>query len=165
MGEPLMMTNEGLVLIGQEFEDAAQVLTALSGLAEGQGLVDESYLPAILKREENFPTGLELPVNIAIPHIDTGVRRSFVSIATLKNPVSFLNMDHSGDTLMTQIVFMFGIMDPKDQLKILRLFARTFSQKEKIQSLVDAKSAAELVSTLNGLLENMLCVEEAPSAG
>ena len=116
MGEPLMMTNENLILLHQNFADAHEAISTLGELARRQGLVDETYLPAILKREENFPTGLELPVNIAIPHIDTGVKRSFVSIATLDQPVTFLNMDHSGDTLGAKIVFVFGILNPKEQL-------------------------------------------------
>ena len=159
MSEPLMMTNEDLILLHQNFEDAQGAISTLSILAKKQGLVDETYLPAILEREENFPTGLELPVNIAIPHIDTGVKRSFVSIATLDKPVTFLNMDLSGDTLETKIIFVFGILNPKDQLEILKRFARSFAQKDKIQALADANSKKELMESLNVLLDNMLSIE------
>ena len=161
MGEPLMMTNEELILLHQNFADAREAISTLGELAHKQGLVDETYLPAILEREENFPTGLELPVNIAIPHIDTGVKRSFVSIATLDQPVTFLNMDHSGDTLGAKIVFVFGILNPKDQLEILKRFARSFAQKDKIQALVDSGSKKELIDSLNALLDNMLAIESA----
>lgn len=159
MSEPLMMTNEDLILLHQNFENAQGAISTLSILAKKQGLVDETYLPAILEREENFPTGLELPVNIAIPHIDTGVKRSFVSIATLDKPVTFLNMDLSGDTLETKIIFVFGILNPKDQLEILKRFARSFAQKDKIQALADANFKKELMESLNVLLDNMLSIE------
>ena len=159
MSEPLMMTNEDLILLHQNFENAQGAISTLSILAKKQGLVDETYLPAILEREENFPTGLELPVNIAIPHIDTGVKRSFVSIATLDKPVTFLNMDLSGDTLETKIIFVFGILNPKDQLEILKRFARSFAPKDKIQALADANSKKELMESLNVLLDNMLSIE------
>ena len=159
MSEPLMMTNEDLILLHQNFENAQEAISTLGALAKKQGLVDETYLPAILEREKNFPTGLELPVNIAIPHIDTGVKRSFVSIATLDKPVMFLNMDHSGDTLGAKIVFVFGILNPKDQLEILKRFARSFSQKDKIQALIDADSKKELIGSLNEILDNMLAIE------
>ena len=159
MSEPLMMINEDLILLHQNFENAQGAISTLSILAKKQGLVDETYLPAILEREENFPTGLELPVNIAIPHIDTGVKRSFVSIATLDKPVTFLNMDLSGDTLETKIIFVFGILNPKDQLEILKRFARSFAQKDKIQALADANSKKELMESLNVLLDNMLSIE------
>lgn len=159
MSGPLMIINEGLILLHQNFASAQEIISTLGALAREQGLVDDTYLPAILEREESFPTGLELPVNIAIPHIDTGVKRSFVSIATLDKPVTFLNMDHSGDTLGAKIVFVFGILNPKDQIEILKRFACSFAQKDKIQALVDANSKKELIDSLNVLLDNMLTNE------
>lgn len=155
-----MTTNTKLILLKQKFKDSAEVISTLGKLAMEQGLVNEDYLPAILEREKNYPTGLELPVNIAIPHIDTGVNRSFVSIATLEEPVTFYNMDCSGSEVKARIVFVFGIMDPKDQLAILRKFAGSFANKEKIQPLLDAETPEELIGLLNELLDQMLAVEE-----
>lgn len=82
-----------------------------------------------------------------------------MSIATLDQPVTFLNMDHSGDTVGAKIVFVFGIRNPKEQLEILRRFARSFAQKDKIQSLVDSGSKKELIDSLNALLDNMLAID------
>lgn len=155
-----MTTNTKLVLLKQNFKDSAELISALGALAREQGLVDDTYLPAILERETKFPTGLEMPVCIAIPHIDTGVKRSFVGITTLKETVMFDNMDGSDAKVPAQIVFVFGIMDPKDQLAILRKFAAAFSNKEKIQPLLNAESEKELIEILNDLLDNMLAVEE-----
>ena len=152
-----MTTNTKLILLKQKFKDSEEVISTLGKLAMEQGLVNEDYLPAIL---ENYPTGLDLPVNIAIPHIDTGVNRSFVSIATLEEPVTFYNMDCSGSEVKARIVFVFGIMDPKDQLAILRKFAGSFADKGKIQPLLDAQDPEELIRLLNELLDQMLAVEE-----
>ena len=153
-------TNTKLILLKQKFKDSEEVISTLGKLAMEQGLVNEDYLPAILEREKNYPTGLDLPVNIAIPHIDTGVNRSFVSIATLEEPVTFYNMDCSGSEVKARIVFVFGIMDPKDQLAILRKFAGSFADKGKIQPLLDAQNPEELIRLLNELLDQMLAVEE-----
>ena len=155
-----MTTNTKLILLKQKFKDSSEVISTLGQLAKEQGLVDDTYLPAILEREIKYPTGLELPISIAIPHIDTGVKRSFVSITTLEEPVDFNNMDGSDDKVKAQIVFVFGIMDPKDQLTILRKFAASFAYKEKIQPLLDAKDESELIEILNVLLDQMLAIEE-----
>lgn len=156
MSTEIMTTNENLILLHQDFSDSKEILETLAGLAKEQGLVDDAYLPAILKREEDYPTGLELPVPIAIPHIDTGCKRSFVSIATLNNPVKFKSMDRSGTDLDVKIVFLFGILDPKSQIEILRRFARSFSDKEKIMKLVEADSKERMMELLNELLDGML---------
>lgn len=155
-----MTTNSNLILLKQNFKDSEEAISTMGELAKKQGLVNEEYLPAILEREKKFPTGLELPICIAIPHIDTGVNRSFVSITTLERPVSFYNMDGSGTEVEARIVFVFGIMDPKDQLAILRKFAASFADKEKIQPLLDAESEMEVINILNDLLDEMLAIEE-----
>ncbi|MDO5146213.1 MAG: PTS sugar transporter subunit IIA [Eubacteriales bacterium] len=151
-----MTANEGLILLNQKMGDREEVLRTLAGLAKGQGLVDDSYLPAILAREEEFPTGLELPIPVAIPHIDVGCKKSFVCIATLEEPVEFLSMDRSGTKLEIRIVFLFGILDPKSHLEILRRFAQSFSNKEKITELIEAKSQKEVIDIMNELLDGML---------
>ncbi len=156
MSTEIMTTNEDLILLNQDFKDCREVIETLAGMAKEQGLVDDTYLPAILTREEDYPTGLELPVPIAIPHIDTGCKRSFVSIATLNEPVVFKSMDRSGTELKVKIVFLFGILDPKSQIEILRRFARSFSNKEKIMELVEAGSKSEMMALLNNLLDGML---------
>ncbi len=159
MGAELMVTNEGLILLHQNFADYRDAVSTLAGLARGQGLVDDSYLPALLTREEQFPTGLEFPVPIAIPHIETGVKRSFVSIATLDEPVKFLSVDGSGTVLDVRIIFVFGILNPKSQIEILRRFARSFPDKDKIAGLLQADTRKELLRTLNNLLDNLLKIE------
>lgn len=155
----LMKTNEKLILLHQNFNNYEELLTKMAGLAKEQDLVDDTYLPALLAREEEFPTGLELPINISISHIATGVNRSFVGIATLDNPVMFKSMDLSGDELQVQIAFVFGILDPQSQIEILRRFAGSFSDKEKIQGLLQAESERELLDKLNVLLDNMLVID------
>lgn len=154
----LMTTNEGLILLHQSFENSKELLTTMAGLAKEQGLVDDTYLPALLERENEFPTGLELPVNISISHIATGVNRSFVSIATLEHPVMFKSMDLSDKELEVQIAFVFGILDPQSQIEILRRFAGSFSDGERIMGLVNSESEKELIDKLNVLLDNMLVI-------
>jgi len=70
-----VVANKGLVRLHQSYESSTDLISDMANLAKLQGLVDDSYLVAILEREKNYPTGLELPVSIAIPHIDTGVKK------------------------------------------------------------------------------------------
>ena len=154
----LMTTNAGLVLLHQNFDNYEELLTTMAGLAKEQGLVDDTYLSALLAREKEFPTGLELPVNISISHIATGVNRSFVSIATLEHPVMFRSMDLSGTELQVRVAFVFGILDAQSQLAILQQFARSFADGERIMELVNSESEEELLEKLNVLLDQMLVI-------
>ena len=52
-----MTTNTKLILLRQDFKNSAEVISAMSGLAKEQGLVNDAYLPAILEREEKISDG------------------------------------------------------------------------------------------------------------
>lgn len=155
-----MKTNEKMILLHQKFADSEELLTKLAGLAKDQGLVDDTYLPALVAREKDFPTGLEFPINISISHIETGVKRSFVCITTLDEPVMFKSMDLSGDELQVQVAFVFGIVDPKSQVEVLSAFARAFANEGAIRSLLEAETEKELLDKLNAMLDGMLAVED-----
>lgn len=158
MGELKMKTNEGLILLNQTFKDSAEAIGTLAKLAKGQGLVTDEYIEKIQVREEEFPTGLEMPVPLAIPHIADGCVEPFVSIATLARPVNFKSMDRSGDDVAVRIVFLFGILDPKNQLAVLRKFAAAFSDKAAVGRLLEAKTQAGLLEELDGILEGLLSI-------
>jgi len=155
-----MVANKGLVRLHQSCESSTELITDMANLAKSQDLVDDSFLVAILEREKNYPTGLELPISIAIPHIDTGVKKSFVSVATLHEPVVFYNMDGSGSEVQARIVFVFGITDAKNQLAILKKFAISFAQEEKIKPLLETRNPDVLLEGLNMLLDGMLDINQ-----
>jgi len=155
-----MIINKELIKLKQDKENAIDVITDLAGVAYEQGLVDETYLPAILKRESEYPTGLPFALPIAIPHIDTGCKTSFVSVMTLNEPVDFMSMDLSGDVLPTKIVFVFGILDPSQQLEILKQFAVSFANQERIEKLLEIEDKDDFLTELNDLLGGLLDHQE-----
>ena len=163
MSDVTMRTNESLLLLDQTFADCAQVIDALAGLAKVQGLVEDPFLEKIQQREIEYPTGLAMPIPLAIPHISDGCLQPFVSIATLKTPVIFKSMDHSGDDVPAQIVFLFGIINPQDQLPVLRKFAKSFSKKEAVEKLLAAHTSAAFLAELNEMLEGLLNIDETNS--
>lgn len=160
MDVPKMKTNTGLILIKQPFSSQLEIIQALSKLAHQQGLVNDIFLEKIVIREEEYPTGLELPIPVAIPHIEDGCQQPFVSIATLDQPVIFKSMDRSGDDIPVRIVFLFGITNPKEQLVVLRKFASAFSKKADMQKLLDATTSQDLLEELQQILEGYLVVAD-----
>lgn len=156
MSDITMRTNESLILLNQTYTDCAQVIDALAGLAKAQGMVEDPFLEKIQQREVEYPTGLAMPIPLAIPHISDGCLQPFVSIATLQKPVIFKSMDHSGDDIPVEIVFLFGIIDPKNQLPVLRKFAAAFSKKESVEKLLAAPDPAALLAELDIILEGLL---------
>jgi len=87
------------------------------------------------------------------------VKQSFVSVATLDEPVMFKSMDLSGDELSVRVAFVFGICNASDQVGVLSAFARAFSNEEAIKELLGMDDRKKFLARLNELMDNMLCIE------
>ncbi|MDR3164199.1 MAG: PTS sugar transporter subunit IIA [Synergistaceae bacterium] len=158
MNEPKMKSNERLVVLNRSFKESAEVIACLAGLARQEGFVEDLFVKKIQERELEYPTGLSMPVPLAIPHISDGCVVPFVSIATLASPVVFKSMDRSGGDICARIVFLFGILDPKSQLAVLRKFAKAFANGNDVEKLLKSGAPGALLSELNDILNGLLDV-------
>ena len=86
--------NESVILLDVEGDNKEEVLATIGNNLVERGLVKESFVPAIIKREGEFATGLPTAgVSVAIPHTDVEhVNKKTISVAVLKNPVDFVIM-------------------------------------------------------------------------
>jgi len=89
---------------GREVKDIIKLL--------GEALVKNSYtkndfVKAVLQREKKFPTGLNTPIPMALPHVGVSftLRKGF-AIATLKKPVMFNQMGEPDKKVGVRIVLM-----------------------------------------------------------
>ena len=154
-----MTANERLILLNQRFESGAGVIARLAELARDEGFVEDLFVARIQEREKEYPTGLPMPIPLAIPHIGDGCVVPFVSVATLASPVVFKNMDRSGDDVQARIVFLFGILDPKSQLAVLRKFAKAFANGDDVGKLLASDTPGALLRNLNGILDGLRDIE------
>jgi PTS system galactitol-specific IIA component len=117
--------------------------------------VDENYLSALLKREQEFPTGLAIreDFNVAIPHADVKyvLREALVIIKTDKS-VLFRKMDEPDKEIPVDIVFLLVIKDPTGYIKFLAKLTELFSNEEFIK----LAKYANLVELEKFLKQNLL---------
>src|SRR5699024_25322 len=83
--------NESVILLDMEANTKEEALGAMAKNLEDKELIKESYLDAVIARENEFSTGLPTKgVSVAIPHTDVEhVNQKTISIAILKDPVEF----------------------------------------------------------------------------
>lgn len=114
----------------------------------------KSYLPAVLNREEEYPTGLPTNgVGVAIPHADTKhVLKPGIAVATLKDPVKFNVMGNPEQEIDVKLLFMLAIKEPEVQVNILKKLVSIFQAKELLIKLISINCEKELVDILNSLL-------------
>lgn len=135
-------TSEKLAFIQREYETVDELIETAGRAAVELGYAEEGFVEDVIAREKEYPTGLNAVMPIAIPHVGTHCLKSFLSVTTLKKPIGFEPMDGRGDQLDVQIVFMFGLVDHRDQVTVLKKLAQMFKDKEALTRLVSAETAA-----------------------
>jgi len=144
---------EDLIFLKKSFRDRNEVIEFLAERMREKGLVKESFLSNVLKREEKFPTGLLIgDINVAIPHTDTGYAiKPAISVVTLKNPVKFYRMDEPNEEIDVHIVFLLSVLDPKQYVNFLARLTRSFSKGDFLKSLYNTKDKKEVLDKLSEL--------------
>jgi len=147
---------EELIMMDLDADSDRKVLEMLANRLATRGFVRESYLGAVLEREQSFPTGLSTPdVGVAIPHADfVHVVRPAVAVARLRRPVAFRRMDDPNSTVPVELVFMMAVSDPDGQITLLQRFMHLFSRGEVLLALKGAATSAEVKAIFHRELES-----------
>ena len=103
--------KEELIIPGLEAKSSDDIFEALGGKLVKQGYCKESYVQALKDREAEFPTGINTgEKGVAIPHTDVShVNKKGIAIATLKQPVEFVEMGTDDEYVNAQVVFMLAV--------------------------------------------------------
>lgn len=73
-----------------------------------------------MKREKLFPTGLDTPIPVAIPHTDSvHVISPAVCVLRLREPVAFSLMEDDSKKAFVEFVFNMALKSNDDQLEML----------------------------------------------
>lgn len=148
--------DEELVFVGLSgFNNKEEILKNIAEKMVEQGYVKESFTQAILDREKIYPTGLQSSsLGVAIPHTDSEhVNSQAISIATLKEPVTFIHMGSDDIEVTVKIIFMLAIKNPKDQLTLLQKFMDILQKEEVLNKIANSEKKYEVIDLLKKELQ------------
>jgi len=150
-----MEVRQELVILDLEAKTNAEALEKLAQRLLDNDLVKPSFIPAILKREEDYCTGLTFPeMGIAIPHTDAEhVKKPCVGIASLQKPVTFQSMGMLNVPCEVEMLFMLGITDPESQLKFLTTLMVTFQTSGRLWALKACETPEKLTELFKSYFE------------
>ena len=116
-------------------ENDKEILGQMADVMFQEGYVNEGFHNAIIRREENFPTGLPTgEINVAIPHTDPEyVNRPAVCLGILDSPVKFNVMGMENETVLVSVLFMLAIKKKEDQLGLLQKLIATCQDQEMLK--------------------------------
>ncbi|MDU2598984.1 MULTISPECIES: PTS sugar transporter subunit IIA [Anaerococcus] len=157
-----MLNEDSLKIIGEktdkEFIDNYDAINQTAKILLNKGLVKESYIEAIKKREESFPTGLEFKnYGIAIPHTDPEhVINEAILINILEKPIKFEQMASEGLYTDVNIIVMLAIKNKENQVPYLQALIELFQDKEKVNTLLECKNDDIIEETFNKYLKESI---------
>lgn len=136
----------GAAIVGLEADDAPAALRALSARLREIGAVTDSFEAAVLRREEEHPTGLPTLVPAAIPHTDPEhVITPGFAVAVPKDPVAFGEIGSSGQrTIWAELIIMLVLADATSQLTALQNLVARLQEPEAVRRVLAASDDADL---------------------
>lgn len=126
-------------------------LETLTAEAEDREYVEDTYRDALLEREAEYPTGLEIGPReyaLAIPHANPEhVAQQSLLIGLPEEPVPFQSMDDPDEVVQTELVLLLIVKDEEGYNEFLSSLIPLFKQ-ERFAGLVregDGEQIRELI--------------------
>ena len=142
--------KESLIFTNLEAKTYEDVMRAVGRQVIAEGFAKESYVDALINREKDFPTGLDIDgFGVAIPHTDVShVNKAATAIAILKNPVTFVQMGTDDDYVDAKVVFVLAVDDPQGHLEQLQRIISIIQDKDVLEKLTQANEASEIIDVI-----------------
>lgn len=142
--------KESLILTSLDAKTSSDVFKALGTLLTEYNYTKDSYVDALIEREKNYPTGLDIGnFGIAIPHTDAShVNKPATAIATLKNPVDFVQLGTEDDHIGVSVVFMLAVKDPNAHLDRLQAIVKIFQDKKVMEDILVEQNASKIIDII-----------------
>lgn len=144
------LIHEDYIFINDPASSRDDLLTRLGNALHAGGFVKDSFIDAIIRRENKYPTGLPTEsLKIAIPHTDIEhVNKPCIAIAKLKHPVAFKLMGNNQTDVAVDMAFMLALNDAKGHLSILQKVIQLFSDKSVLAALKASDTRKGIYNTI-----------------
>lgn len=143
------LINEKYIYVDLEVSSKEELFEFLGAELMNESVVKETFVDALKEREVDYPTGLPLPIGVAIPHTDSShVNSDQLVIATLLNPVKFVEMGAEDDEVDVKLIIMIVMNDGKDHLNILQNIISTVQNEGIVKQVTEEKDPKQIKTIL-----------------
>ena len=137
--------NKDLMFLDFESDDQINFFGKMYKILEERGDVKFSFLDAIIGREKEFPTGLDLgKYKIAIPHTNQEhVNTEAIVFVRNKKKIVFRDMGMDVNDLETDFIFLLLVKNNGRQIQVLENLMNLVSEDEILDQLKTAATNEE----------------------
>lgn len=143
LDQNLIFLNHSNVSRNTLFEEIAAQLLA-------KEIVEPSYLQAVIAREENNPTAMQLEkIGVAIPHVDIEhVRQEKLVVVTCPEGIEFNQAEDPDLTMKVHVIFFLLLKEKDAHIDFLMKLIGLFRQTEKMDLILSSNSSLEVKNVL-----------------
>ena len=111
--------------------DWKDVMMKVGGTLVQENYAKKSYIDALITRETEFPTGLDVNgIGVAIPHTD------------------FIQMGSDDDIVKVQLIFMLAVVDPSAHLEKLQRILAIIQDTDVLMKLLNVHEKQEIIEII-----------------
>lgn len=142
--------DRDLIDLNVEANDKNDILRHMGKLLIEQGLAKPGYPQALIDRERDNPTGIDMSgFGIAIPHTDASfVKKSGIGIGILRNSVKFMAMGTDDEFVDVKLVFVLAINNPKAHLERIQALLTVLQDAKVLDEIWNSKSQVEIINII-----------------
>lgn len=143
------MIHSDTIFLNLHAEKRNALFNTIASRLKSLKYVNDSYLSALEKREDQFPTGLiSKYLTIALPHADPiNVNKPFLAIAKNYKTIDMRQMGNN-EKIATKYFFFLGITNPSYQVILLKKFVELLRDKNFCDDFKRQKSCEEMYDFL-----------------
>jgi PTS system galactitol-specific IIA component len=154
MKELNRLIQEGIV-IKDSYSSKEEFLNSISDYLIKEGYVTPEFKQEILKRENEFPTGLiTRSINVSIPHSETEyVLKESIIIAVPPEKIKFNRMDIPDEEIEVEAIFVLLLKEKERHITVLQQLAELL-QWEELHKIKYCSSNEDIEQLLREVCKN-----------
>ncbi len=139
-----------LILLNEAPLDRNTVFRTVSNLLLAKNYVEPSYPDALVAREENHPTAMQLEkMGVAIPHVDVEhVREEKLVVVTCPEGIVFNQAEDPDSTMKVNVIFFLLLKEKDAHLDFLMKLISLFQRSNEMDKILWAKSKDDVIKIL-----------------
>lgn len=148
------LISEELIFNNFDADSFESLISIVGYKLVDKGYVYDSFIPAIVKREKEYPTGLMLnDFRVAIPHTDhIHIKKPFIAVVKNNQEIPIVQMGTDSDQMNVRHFFILGIKNPEEQVPLLQSLIDNFNDASFVEMM---KEDMEKNKIFKYLLEKM----------
>ena len=144
-----------LIHLHQAPTDRNALFSQITDQLIAKGIVEESYREALVLRELNHPTAMQLEtMGVAIPHVDVEhVREERLVVVTCPEGIEFNQAEDPDLTMKVNVIFFLLLKEKDARLEFLMKLISLFQKTGEMNRLLGTASREEVMHILKTNLD------------